>query len=98
MVFLDFSKKIRELTEENNKEKARNFELEENYVEKIEKLERKLAETKEIQVKIRFLEKENKNFLEKIEELFEEKGSLENKYQNYTKEIEKVLFLLIFFL
>jgi len=59
-------------------------------VNKIEKLERKLAETKEIQVKIKFLEKENTNFRDKIEELFEEKVFLENKYKNYTKEIEKV--------
>lgn len=65
---------------------------EKNYSDglKIEKLEKKLSGFQETQEKLRILEKTNQSFNKKMEFLIEEKQLLENKYKNYTQEIEKV--------
>ena len=75
------------------REKLKNKEMEEkNYSDglKIEKLEKKLSVFQETQEKLRILEKTNQSFNKKMEFLIEEKQLLENKYKNYTQEIEKV--------
>ena len=77
------------------REKLKNKEMEEkNYNDglKIEKLEKKLNVFQETQEKMRILEKTNQSFNKKMEFLIEEKQLLENKYKNYTQEIEKVGF------
>ena len=91
-IFLNFSKKLSELS----KEKAKNREYEEMHFKNeknISRLERKLVDFKENEGKMKLLEKENKNFREKIDEMIEEKTSIEEKYKNYTLEIEKVIIL-----